>query len=295
MIWLRRFATSIIFTATGNRAEILAVFKQDKNVLQLEEKNGGVCHSGEDKGKDTRVRTTEISNLMKKISLAGSHAMGSTWGPRNTTCLLTLAILAGAGAYLVSAPVANAAIQTYDFNFTGGDGVDASGTITVDNGVADGGTINVTGVPVEADPSMLVTASGSLLTAGGDVRDRDGDVISYDTVANPLNDPVFDNNGVAFGSGYYGSDGGTPIYDTVVNIWGNGPGSYSLFVGEAQVDANNNLIGDAQWVYYQSNGSLTLTVATVPEASAFGPAAACGLLVVGGISFLRRSRPASMA
>ena len=107
--------------------------------------------------------------------------------------------------------------------------------------------------------------------------------------------PVFDSTGVAFGSGYAGSDGGTPIYDTVVNIWGNSPGSYSLFVGEAQVDANGNVIGDPQWVYTTSNGSLTLAVATVPEASAFGPAAACGLLAVGGISLLRRSHPASMA
>ena len=128
---------------------------------------------------------------MTQLSLTGRHETARTLGPKKTTCLSLLAFLGSAGALLAPAPVVDAPIQTYDFTFTGGNGMDATGTITIDNGVAESGTVNVTGVPVEADPSTLVTAPGSLLTAGGDVRDRDGDVITYDTVANPLNDPGF--------------------------------------------------------------------------------------------------------
>ena len=106
----------------------------------------------------------------------------------------------------------------------------------------------------------LTTAVGDLLTAGGDVRNQDGDVITYDTVANPLSDPIFDGTGVCFASGFYGYDGGTPEYNALINIWGNGPGSYGMFIGEANVDGNGNVIGDAQWVYvYDETGTMTVT------------------------------------
>jgi hypothetical protein len=108
-----------------------------------------------------------------------------------------------------------------------------------------------------------------LLTAGGDVRNHDGDVVTYDTVANASNDPIFDGTGVAFASGYYGMDGGTPEYNTLINIWGNSPGSYGMFIGEAQLDGSGNVIGDAQWVYvYNEPGTLTLT--PVPEPTSLG-------------------------
>jgi hypothetical protein len=162
---------------------------------------------------------------------------------------------------LASAPAAVADI--YNFMFTSS-GMNATGTIDIVGGVAQSGSIYVTGVPLEANPSMFTTAAGDLLTAGGDVRDHDGDVITYDTVANPSNDPIFDSQyGVAFGSGYYGSDGGTPEYNTVINLWGNSPGSYGLFVGEAELDGNGNVVGNPEYVYAIQNGSLTLT--PVPE------------------------------
>ena len=134
---------------------------------------------------------------------------------------------------LASAPAAVA--QIYTFTFTGNDGIDASGTIDIVGGVAQSdSSINVINVPLEASTSApLTTASGNLLTAGGDVRNHDGDVITYDTVVNPLNDPIFDNTGVCFASGFYGYDGGTPEYNALINIWGNGPGSYGMFIGEA--------------------------------------------------------------
>ena len=180
---------------------------------------------------------------------------------------------------------ASAFAQIYTFNFTGNDGIDASGTITISGGVATGGSINVINVPLEADPSMKTTAVGDLLTAGGDVRNHDGDVITYDTVANALNDPVFDGTGVCFASGFYGYDGGTPEYNALINIWGNGPGSYGMFIGEANVDQNGNVIGDAQWVYvYNETGTLTLT--SVPEPAVLGFVSA-GLL---GLLALRRRK-----
>ena len=74
------------------------------------------------------------------------------------TKLTTLLLIA-----LAQAAVA----QNYDFTFTGGGGMDATGTINILGGVAQIGSINVTGVPLEADPNTLISAAGSLLPASG--------------------------------------------------------------------------------------------------------------------------------
>jgi hypothetical protein len=190
----------------------------------------------------------------------------------------------GSAAVLLLIVSSQAAVaQVYNFNFIGG-GMNATGTIDIVGGVATGGSINVTGVPLEADPTMFTTASGDLLTLGGDVRDHDGDVVTYDTFANAANDPVFDSTGVAFGSGFFGMDGGTPEYNTIINLWGNSPGSYGIFVGEAQVDGNGNVIGDAQWVYAEGNGSLALTPTPEPSTVAL----ILGGLIVGAVAIRRR-------
>jgi hypothetical protein len=195
-------------------------------------------------------------------------------------------ILFGMTAVLVllaSAPAV--ADQIYNFTFTGNDGIDATGTISIVGGVAQSGSISVINVPLEAPPhTPLTTAAGDFLTAGGDVRNHDGDVVTYDTVVNPSNDPVFDSIGVAFASGFYGTDGGTPEYNTLINLWGNSPGSYGMFIGEANpadLEPDGTLIPgrDAQWVYvYNESGTLTLT--PVPEpSSAF--LAICALVCFG--------------
>jgi hypothetical protein len=190
--------------------------------------------------------------------------------------------MAAALMLIASAPAAVA--QVYNFTFSSG-GMNATGTIDIVGGVAQSGSINVTGVPIEADPSMTITSAGSLLPASGptDVRDHDGDVVTYDNVV-LAGDPIFNGNGLGFGSGFYGYDGGTPEYDTIINLWGNGPGSYGLFVGEAQVDGSGNVIGDAQWVYAENNGTLNLTPSPEPSTVAL----MLGALTVAAVTIRRR-------
>ncbi|MCE0522119.1 MAG: PEP-CTERM sorting domain-containing protein [Methylacidiphilales bacterium] len=180
-------------------------------------------------------------------------------------------------ASVIFAGVAQA--QTYDFTFTGGNGMDATGTFTVVSGVATSGSISVTGVPLEADPSMTTTAAGSLIPDPGTpspltLTNHDGDNITFDNVVNVASDPILNGNGLGFASGPYQD---ASHYSTLINLWGNGPGSYSLFVGEAQLDGNGNVIGDPQWVYTYPSGSLTVTVA--PEPSTWA-------LLLGGLGLL---------
>lgn len=215
-----------------------------------------------------------------------------------THYILKLVRLAGCLALLSRAPAALAAIdpvtvqdppvlpgiQTYDIDFSGNNGEQATGTITVDNGVAQSGSISA-GVPTEADPSILVNVAGPLIPDLGapsseTLIDHDGDDIIFDDMVYGGSDPILDADGLGFASGQYQD---SVHYETLINLWGNSPGSYTLFVAEAQLDSNGNVIGDPQYVYDLSNGSLIISA--VPEPAAFAASAGLGVL---GTCFLRR-------
>jgi hypothetical protein len=162
--------------------------------------------------------------------------------------------------------------------------MDATGTIDIVGNVAQSGSINVTNIPTEMDSMAGLTASGALIPDPATpstltLINHDGDDIIFDDIANPLNDPISNSNGLGFASGPYQD---SVHFNTLINLWGNSPGSYSLFVAEANVDTNGNVIGDAQYVYTQSNGTLTLT--SVPEP------ASISIIAVGAIGLMRRRR-----
>jgi len=190
---------------------------------------------------------------------------------------------------LASAPAAVA--QIYTFTFTGSDGMDASGTISVVGGVAQSGSINVTGVPLEADPSTLINAAGSLIpgssAVSGVAKDPNGDYVTYDSQVNVPANPLYlngGNGGLAFGSSPYGPN----EYDTLIGLNGGDaygnipPYEYTLFVGEAELDGSGNVIpGENEYVYTWTSGTLTLTPVPEPATDALILCAlAMGFLVI---------------
>ena len=203
---------------------------------------------------------------------------------------------------IASTPAAVA--QIYTFSFTGNDGIDATGTVTISGGVATSGSINVINVPLESLPGTT-TASGNLLplsagspisSSASNVRTQDGTVITYDNVADLTSDPIIPVSSYSWGfaSGYAGLQSSTPSYDTVVALWGNSPGSYGMFIGEANpayLNPDGTPITGAphneiQWVYvYDENGTMTFT--PVPEPST-DPMLILGALTVGAAAIRRR-------
>ncbi len=169
--------------------------------------------------------------------------------------------------------------------------MDATGTIDISGGVATSGTISVTGVPLEAFPhTPLTTAAGALVPDPASpstltLVNHDGDNIIFDNIVYP-GDPatvqVLDGNGLGFASRPYLD---SVHYNALINLWGNSPGSYTLFVAEAQLDGNGNVIGDAQWVYTTDTGSLTFTAVPEPSSDAL---VILGALTLGSAAIRRR-------
>jgi hypothetical protein len=188
---------------------------------------------------------------------------------------------------LAALPAALRADIVDNFIFTGNDGMDATGTITISGTAAVSGTISVTGVPVEASPSTLISTAGALIPnpvipSAFTLINHDGDDMIYDNVILP-GDPILDDDGLGFASGPFQD---STHYETLINLWGNGsPGSYHLFVAEANVDGDGNVIGDPQYVYANQDGSLTL----IPGVGAGTPEpAALSLLSLGALTLLAR-------
>jgi hypothetical protein len=146
--------------------------------------------------------------------------------------------------------------------------------------VAVAGNISVSNVPIEAGGILSTPVTGSFIPGNSDVINHDGDIVTHDSMVNISNDPVLNGNGLAFGSGQYDPN----HYNVLINLWGNAPGSYGLFVGLANVDGSGNVIGDPQYVYHVDSGSLNLT--EVPEPATY--AAILGALALGLVTVRRR-------
>lgn len=183
---------------------------------------------------------------------------------------------------LALAPSAQA--QTFNFIFTSS-GMNATGTVDLLSGVAQSGTISVSGVPVEASPSTLISAAGNLLPGTGVAKNQNGDYLPYDNLVNFANNPILTGNGIDFGSGQYNSD----HYNSLIGLWGGdvygnpSPGLYTLFVGEALLDGSGNVVVP-EYVYHSDAGTLTLTA--IPEPSAY--AAVIGVAILGFVAIRRR-------
>lgn len=199
------------------------------------------------------------------------------------TKIFALTALVGTGMLLASSPTATAALdnfgftfpnndpspaQTYDFTFTSS-GMDATGMITIQDGVAISGSINVTGIPIEhpgvGDPTAVTIAGVPLLLGSGVAKNLNGDDLPYDNIVSFANNPILTGNGLDFGSG----PNPQGLYNPLVGLWGGDvygnpvPDEYTLFVGEAGVHADGT--PDNEYVYADVSGSLTLTPAAVPE------------------------------
>jgi hypothetical protein len=144
-------------------------------------------------------------------------------------------------AIMVSAlfVAAQARATLYDIAFTGS-GYAAHGQIDVAGGLATSGHLTVT---AGNDLGTYYLATG-----GPSVRVGGGTDLIYDNVVNPSSDPFLDGNGLAFALNNVLSS--TPGF----NLWGNGPGSYTLF--DASVTE-----------YNAANGTATISLAAVPEPS----------------------------
>ena len=153
--------------------------------------------------------------------------------------------------------------QTFDISFNGSTST-AIGQITVVGGIATSGYLDVT-AGANLGTYNLVSLTSPLINGTPGIGTQTlriggaNDQI-FDDVVNTSSNPFLTGNGLEFAN------------STAVgfNLWGNGPGSYSLF------DADN--------VYIIDGGAATLTPAAAPEPSSW----AIGLVALGGAFYLRR-------
>lgn len=176
------------------------------------------------------------------------------WKLKIVSALATLAFASAAQA------------QNFDITYTGTN-FTANGQIDVSAGLATSGFLDVTAGPNQGIYN-LVTLTSPLVNG---VSNGNGTLVLptadqiFDDVVTPASNPFLDDNGLEFANDL----------STGFNLWGNAPGSYSLF------DSSS-----AGSVYLVDNG--TATIAAVPEPSTW----ALGLIALGafGLVGLRRNR-----
>jgi hypothetical protein len=154
-----------------------------------------------------------------------------------------------------------------DITFTGGNSVAAYGQVEVVNNLALDGFLTVNAGPNQGTYLLVPGPAGS-------VRLPDGTDLIYDNKVNLGSDPVLTGEGLAFVSR---DSSGNPLVG--FNLWGNSPGSYTLF-------------GTPPWGQPNENGTANFTV--VPESSNMFAGAFLLILLPFGASWVRnwRSRAA---
>jgi hypothetical protein len=169
--------------------------------------------------------------------------------------LLCVAMLGG--------PTLAVADTVYDFTWSGGGGVTASGTFDVNNGNVQSVTGSVSGGGLPGPESLSLITAGASGTSVPDPTNSapssftfetgGGDVFEGDTVFSPAS-PYLDVYGLVMqvGSEAGGSSGGA-LY--AFNIWGNAPGNWQASLAGA---------GGTEGRIYTVNEGGTLTVSAVP-------------------------------
>lgn len=165
-------------------------------------------------------------------------------------------ILFAAAAIALAASPAAFAGTIYNFTFSG-DGVTASGSVTVTGGIATSGTIDVTGTPTLDSIYSLVTpvpGSGSVRDNLGGLGQGGGDDMIFDNAVDS-SETYLDQDGLGFAIGYNGAGS----VDAFANLWENSPGNYNLYMA-------GNIGSGYAYEIYGSGGSVT-PAASAPDGS----------------------------
>ena len=173
-----------------------------------------------------------------------------------------LAMAVGVCAVGLATAVAHAA-DLYDYSYVG-EGVAATGQLTLDGTFAVGGYIDVTSGPVLGTFNLFTWA----IPGENSIRLTDGTDLIVDNKVDFGSNPPVDSDGLAFVSGYVDA-GGHPIEG--LNLYGNGASSYGLWgAGDAGGYGVPNVSGTLEFT----------PVSAVPEPSMLAMIAMCGLALV---------------
>jgi hypothetical protein len=185
---------------------------------------------------------------------------------------------------------AQARATLYDITFTGSDGkgaVTGSGQIDVVGGYADGGYFNITSGDFFSGLTYGLNygPGGGANITDANITGTGGLNLNGDNGVNPAGPTYIDSVGLLFdNTGNVGNV--NPYHGDVLNLWGNSPGSYTLYGAGPDFPSG---AGDQ----LQANGDVTMSVAPVPEPTTI--IAGVSMLLPLGASALRSLRKKQMA